>query len=63
MASDETTRQLRQSLYLRQYFADTNREYSTGKNVKCPNAHAHAHGDANASAKIYENPDGAIVKC
>lgn len=63
MASDETTRQLQQAQYLRQYYADTGREYSTGKNVKCPNAAAHAHGDANASARIYENADGAIVKC
>lgn len=63
MASDETTRQLRQAQYLRQYYADTDREYSTGKNVKCPNAAAHAHGDANASARIYENADGAVVKC
>lgn len=63
MASDETTQQLRQAEYLRRYFEDTGREYATGKNVKCPNAQAHAHGDANASAKIYENADGAIVKC
>ena len=63
MASDETTRQLRQARYLRLYFADTGREYDTLKNVKCPNAAAHAHGDANASARIYENADGAVVKC
>lgn len=63
MASDETTRLLRQSQYLRQYYADTGREYSTARNVKCPNTVAHAHGDANASARIYENADGAIVKC
>ena len=48
---------------MRQYFADTGREYATGKNIKCPNAAAHAHGDANASARIYENDNGALVKC
>ena len=63
VASDETTRQLRRAEYLRQYFTDTGREYSTGRNVKCPNAAAHAHGDANASARIYENADGAFLKC
>jgi len=63
MASDDITRQLRRADYLRQYFAATGREYATGKNIKCPNAAAHAHGDANPSASIYENPDGALVKC
>ena len=63
MASDETTRLLRQAQYLRQYYAETGREYATARNVKCPNAAAHAHGDANASARIYENADGATVKC
>jgi len=63
MASDDITRQLRRAEYLRQYFAATGREYATGKNIKCPNAAAHAHGDANPSARVYENPDGALVKC
>ena len=63
VASDETTRLLRQAQYLRQYYAETGREYTTARNVKCPNAAAHAHGDANASARIYENADGATVKC
>lgn len=63
MASDETTLRLRQADYLRQYFAATDREYTTAKNIRCPNSSAHAHGDTNASAKIYENPDGAFVKC
>ena len=63
MASDNTTRQLRGAQFLRQYFADTGREYATGKNIRCPNAAAHAHGDANASARIYENAEGAFVKC
>ena len=63
MASNETTRRLRQSEYLRTYFADTGRDYSTGKNIRCPNQGAHAHGDANASARIYENDGGAFLKC
>ena len=63
MASDETTRLLRQAQYLRRYYADTGREYATGHNVKCPNAAKHKHGDANASARIYENADGTVVKC
>ena len=63
MASNETTRRLRQSEYLRKYFADTGRDYSTGKNIRCPNQGAHAHGDANASARIYENDGGAFLKC
>lgn len=63
MASDDTTRLLRRAEYLRQYFADMGREYATGKNIKCPNAAAHAHGDTNASARVYENADGALVKC
>ena len=63
MASDDITRQLRQAEYLQQYFADTGREYATGKNIKCPNAAAHTHGDANASARVYENDNGALVKC
>ena len=63
MASDETTRQLRRAEYLRRYFADTSREYATGANIKCPNAAAHAHGDSNPSARVYENSDGALVKC
>ena len=63
MASDETTRQLRQAVYLRQYCAETARDYATGRNVKCPNAAAHTHGDANASARVYENADGALIKC
>ena len=54
---------MRQAQYLRQYYAETGREYTTARNVKCPNAAAHAHGDANASARIYENADGATVKC
>ena len=63
MASDDITRQLRRAEYLQQYFADTGRKYATGKNIKCPNAAAHAHGDANASARVYENDNGALVKC
>ena len=63
MASDETTQALRSPDYLRQYFEATGREYVTGRNVKCPNAGVHKNGDANPSARIYEDANGAHVKC
>lgn len=63
MASDETTQALRSPDYLRRYFEATGREYVTGRNIKCPNAGAHKQGDANPSAKIYEDANGAHVKC
>jgi len=63
MERDETTRRLRGADCLRQYFQATGREYATGKNIRCPDAAAHAHGDKNPSAHIYENADGALVKC
>lgn len=64
MASDEITVALKRPEYLRQYFTQTGREYSTGRNIKCPDTSAHKNGDANPSAKIYENANGtAHVKC
>lgn len=63
MASDEITRHLRRAEFMRQYLADTSREYSTCKNIKCPDSSAHSHGDKNPSARLYENADGTFIKC
>ena len=63
MASDDITLALRSPDYLRQYFESTGRKYVTGHNVKCPNAGAHKNGDANPSARIHEDANGAHVKC
>ena len=61
--ADETTQALHSPDYLRRYFEATGREYSTDKNVRCPFPEAHKHGDANPSAKIYEDTNGAHVQC
>ena len=63
MASDDITLALRKLEYLERYFEATGREYATGRNIKCPNTGAHKNGDAHPSAKIYEDANGAHVKC
>ena len=63
MASDDITLALRKPEYLERYFEATRREYATGRNIKCPNTGAHKNGDAHPSAKIYEDANGAHVKC
>ena len=63
MASDDITLALRSPEYLQRYYENTGRKYATGQNTQCPNAGAHKNGDANPSARIHEDENGAHVKC
>ena len=61
MASDDITLALRSSNYLERYYENTGRKYATGQNTPCPNAAAHKTPEGHA--RIYEDENGAHVKC